>query len=135
MKLSSMFEFAFGKDINFGNEIKTLPYMTTLDFSKDVTGYGFAIRNGINADLSNITKILANISVPKQILKGIIEFKTEKSGNAPEKSTNITLLFGTVSHSLPELSSSLKEIVFWFPKESNENANKIYTVFREIELI
>lgn len=135
MKLSSMFEFAFGKEVNFGNEITSFPHMTTLDFSKDVSGYGFAIRNGIDADLSNVSKIFADISVPRQYLRGEIEFKTENSGNAPEQTQEISLIFGTAPYSIPKLTSPLKEIVFWFPKDSNQTTAEVFTGFRSIELI
>ncbi len=131
MKISSMFEFAFGKEVNFGNQINTLPYMTTLDFTKDVEGYGFAIRDGIDADLSKIKNISSYISTSQRSLRGVIEFKTEKSGGAPEKTAILTLPIVTTSWSIHKLSSPLKEIVLWFPKE--KNSGKIDTLFNNFE--
>ena len=134
MKISSMFEFAFGKEVNFGNQINGLPYMTTLDFTKDVEGYGFAIRDGIDADLSNIESISPLLSLPQDWAHGVIEFKTENSGNAPEQTKVLNLLYQPLLYSISNLSSPLKEIVLWFPKSLNKNTGKVNIVIEEIKL-
>lgn len=135
MKISSMFEFAFGKEVNYGNQINTLPYMTTLDFTKDVEGYGFAIRDGVDADLSDIKYILLSICFStKQTLQGVIEFKTVDTGNASYHTKNLNLLSPATPYYIPDLASPLKEIVFWFPKETNRYSGEICTEIKEFDM-
>ena len=136
MKISSMLEFAFGKEVNFGHEIKVMPYTTTLDFTKDVEGYGFALRDGVDADLSDIKYVMLSMDFPGgQIPEGVIEFKTLFSGNAPYHTKKLKLLSPATPYFIPDLTSPLKEIVFWFPKKTNMTADKICATFKEFEIM
>lgn len=132
--VSTMLEFAYGKEVNFKNEIATpVSEFKTLDFSKDVDGYGFAIRDGKDCNLKGIQNLFIDVLAVNK-LDGIIEFKTENSQDVPERSIPLRLdRRGWVYH-VPRLSSPLKEIVIWFPKKLNKtvHTNSIRIEFVEI---
>lgn len=133
-KLNTMFEFAFGKESNYGREINPCYLTTTLDFTKDIEGYGFAIRDGIDCNLKKTNGIVHYIMTNEE-LNGFIEYKTENSKGTAEKSVRISLSGHGVYHPVPKFSSPLKEIVFFFPKQSNKSFPIIDMAIHCISLI
>ena len=118
--INTIFSFGFGKDVNFGECVNFIDTDAFLNFNKDVVGYGYSLRNGIDANFSNKKKISITISTDS-ILSGIIEFKTENSKNVAEKRKKFRIKIGQtqINEKIPILSSELKEIVLFFPKELN----------------
>ena len=118
--INTIFSFAFGKDVNFGECINFIDTDAFLNFNKDVVGYGYSLRNGMDANFSSKKRISITISTDS-ILSGIIEFKTENSKNAAEKRKRFRITIGQtqINEKIPTLSSELKEIVLFFPKELN----------------
>lgn len=118
--INTIFSFGFGKDVNFGECVNFIDTDAFLNFNKDVVGYGYSLRNGIDANFSNKKKISITISTDS-ILSGIIEFKTENSKNVAEKRKKFRIKIGQtqINEKIPTLSSELKEIVLFFPKELN----------------
>lgn len=130
--LLTMFEFAYGKEVNFGNEIP-IPVLSLkkLDFSKDVVGYGFAIRHEKDLDLSEAKNIIIDgYSIQK--LNGVIEFKTEKSNGSAEHAIPLNFEKRGLIYTIPKLSSPLKEVVLWFPKHLNPHADRVDMKFHFI---
>lgn len=105
-----------------------------LDFALKPTGIGFAIREGVDVKFGSENQIKLKISADKEI-KATVEFKTVKSYRDPEKAENIILKKGKneIIIDIPELSSSLKEIVLFFPR--NGRKDSINISFFEIELL
>ena len=118
--INTIFSFGFGKDVNFGECVNFIDTDAFLNFNKDVVGYGYSLRNGIDANFSNKKKISITISTDS-ILSGIIEFNTENSKNVAEKRKKFRIKIGQtqINEKIPTLSSELKEIVLFFPKELN----------------
>lgn len=118
--INTIFSFGFGKDVNFGECVNFIDTDAFLNFNKDVVGYGYSLRNGIDANFSNKKKISITISTDS-ILSGIIEFKSENSKNVAEKRKKFRIKIGQtqINEKIPILSSELKEIVLFFPKELN----------------
>jgi len=133
-KLNTIFEFAFGKDCNYGRIINPYYITTTLDFTKDVDGYGFAIRDGIDCNLKKVNGIVHYI-MTNQDLNGFIEYKTEASNGTPEMCQEIYLSVHGVYHPIHKFSSPLKEIVLYFPKECNKSFPIIDMEIYRIDLV
>ena len=130
--LLTMFEFAYGKEVNYGNEIP-IPVLSLkkLDFTKDVVGYGFAIRHGKDLDLSEAKNIIIDCySIQK--LNGIIELKTENSNGSAEHTIPLNFEKRGLVYAIPPLSSPLKEVVLWFPKQLNTHTDRVDMKFRFI---
>lgn len=121
IEVKKFFGFAFGGNNDFGEEI-ALKESKLIDFSSKPTGVGFAIRNNQEADLSNQSSMVALVTVSADI-DLTVEFKTEKSNGTPEVSKRICLKKGenNVTALIPsDLSSPLKEIVFFFERHERE---------------
>lgn len=128
--VNKMFAFSFGGSQDFGREYK-IGNDFELDFTPKPVGIGLAVRDGIEADISNAKKITFKLlHSGKQ--NAVVELKTKNSGNAPEVSQEFVIRDGNArifTVSIPKLSSDLKEIVIFFPREKNDFEKE------EIELI
>ena len=133
MFIEAMFVFSFGGSDDFGNPYN-IGEKFFLDFSPKPTGIGFAIRDGVDVDFGFENQIKLKISADKEI-KATVEFKTVKSYGAPEKAENVTLDKGEneIIVDIPDLSSPLKEIVVFFPRNGREDSINIS--FLEVELL
>lgn len=140
-EINSIFAFSFGGAHPFGKVINA-EKTVRLDFPSKPTGFGFAIRNQLEFDSFSIEEnsdityeiSISNSTVPLNIT---IEFKTFLSGNAPEKSTDLSILGNKImiATKIPKLSSKLKEIVFFIPLEKNSSINNnIEITFNSISI-
>jgi len=130
----TMFEFAYGIDASYGKEIPFSSYeIKKLDFSLNIEGYGFAIRHKNDYDLSNVKNIILKLhSDPK--LFGFIMLKTEESLGTPEVTIPINNDGLYYDYTISELSSNLREIIFWFPKKENNHLTSTLLRFDYLDL-
>ncbi len=119
-EIKTLFAFAFGNECNFGETICIVETDAFMNFNKDCVGYGFAIRNNLDANLKDISRVEI-ILFSDYILNGIIQFKTINSGKEAEtkQKFEISLEQNRLSFNIPKLSSELNEIVLFFPKKLN----------------
>lgn len=111
------FAFAFGGKNDFGRVIETVG-KEKLDFSSKPVGIGYAIRNGIEANMANQKMVTICLDTDSDVDISL-EFKTENSNGTPEVSKNYQIKKGvaTIASPIPEnLNSPLKEIVIFFPR-------------------
>lgn len=117
------FAFSFGGNDDFGKVADEMNYWD-INFPKTgATGYGFAVRNGIDTQIPNKGiyefSMVFNCKTPINLT---VEIKTERSGGAPETSKNFYIEDGynTIKGKIPEnLSSKVKEIVLFISKHDN----------------
>lgn len=132
MFVQKVFAFSFGGRNNYAKE-QLVGSKIELDFYNKPAGIGFAIRDGKEAKLNGVKDvcIMINCSSAYEV---VIEFKTLKSGNSPEKSFKIMLDKGSnaIMFSVPNLDSKLNEIVMFFPNDRNTESCQME--IKEIEL-
>lgn len=119
MFVKEMFGFAFGGKNDFGRLTETVGH-EKLEFSNNPTGIGYAIRNGIEANIDRKKMVTLCLNVDSDVDMSF-EVKTQNSNGAPEVSKNYELKKGIANISLPipeKLSSPLKEIVIFFPRKA-----------------
>lgn len=119
--VNKMFAFSFGGSQDFGREYK-IGDDFELDFTPKPVGIGLAVRDGIEADISNAKEINFKLFHTRK-QNAVIELKTKNSGNAPELSQQFVIRDGNPRSfrvDIPKLSSDLKEIVIFFPREKND---------------
>ena len=119
MFVEKMFGFAFGGKNDFSRMTETVG-PEKLDFSSNPTGIGYAIRNGIEANMDRKKMVTLCLNVDSDVDMAF-EFKTQNSNSAPEVSKNYELKKGISNIALPipeKLSSPLKEIVIFFPRKA-----------------
>lgn len=119
-KIHTIFLFTLGKECDFGEMINIVETDMFLDFNKNCIGYGFAIRDKIDAYFDKKNTLILSLNTD-YILKASLEFKTENSSNTPEITKDILLKFGQndITLDIPKLSSPLKEIVLLVKKDNN----------------
>lgn len=124
--MKTFFGFAFGGNNDFGKVMETSDShgnAIKVDFPKEAEiGYGLAIRNAdCDNTLAGATKLVANVSCDN-VVNVVVEFKTQCSGGAPETSVSLEVKAGEVELQIevPELKSSLTEIVIFIPKNENK---------------
>lgn len=135
MFVEKMFGFAFGGKNDFGRMTETIG-QEELDFSANPIGIGYAIRNGIEANMDNSKKISFCVKVDADVeLDLTLEFKTKNSNGAPEVSKYYKVKEGVITITSPipkKLSSPLEEIVIFFPRNGKEK--KISLLFAGVFL-
>lgn len=133
MFVKSFCNFGFGGNDDFF-KIVNIGESLLIDFAPKPTGIGFAIRDGVDVEFGSENQIKLKIFADKEI-NATVEFKTVKSYGAPEKAENVTLDKGEneIIVDIPDLSSPLKEIVVFFPRNGKEDSINIS--FSEVELL
>lgn len=117
------FLFSYGGNNDRG-EVIHLGDTYNVNFPKENEAcYGVAFRRDVDIEFEDNAQELTIEFESKLPFKATLEFKTEKSGGAPEESFVLNAKEGFNSHTfpMPELNSRLKEICFCIFK--NENLN------------
>ena len=123
MFVEKMFGFAFGGKNDFGRLTETVGH-EKLEFSDNPTGIGYAIRNGIEANMDRKKMVTVCLNVDSDVDISL-EFKTQNSNGAPEVSKNYEVKKGisNIASYIPALSSPLREIVIFFPRKDGRTDN------------
>lgn len=119
MFVKEMFGFAFGGKNDFGRLTETVGH-EKLEFSNNPTGIGYAIRNGIEANIDRKKMVTVCINTDSDVDMSF-EFKTQNSNCSSEVSKEYEVKKGisNIAVLIPEkLSSPLKEIVIFFPRKA-----------------
>lgn len=121
--INTIYTFALGKKVNFGERINFIDTDMFLDFNRDVNGYGFKLCNNIDTNFDKSR--LLNISiVSDNELNGTIEFKTNNPNETVIYKIKICSGEANFDFIIPKLSSILSEVVVYFPKKSNRFRNE-----------
>lgn len=115
------FLFSYGGNNDMGNAIHT-GETYQVDFpTENETCYGVAFRRDVDISFEDKAKKVTIEFQSKSKLKALLEFKTEKSGGAPEESFEINANegFNSFTFPIPKLNSKITEICFCIFKKDN----------------